>query len=66
MEVVLPSQINGEVIKLVYLIHNGSVQPVVLSTLGQVFTLNGPLNIDDAIIDLKAGLEHYAVLTQGG
>lgn len=56
----------GEVIKLVYLSHNGTEQPVVLDSLGQVFTLNGRLNIDEVIIDLRAGLEHYALLSKQG
>ena len=39
---------------------------VLLDSRGQVSTLNGPLNIDEAIIDLRAGLEHYALLTKHG
>ena len=39
---------------------------IFLDCLGQVSTLNGPLNIEEPIIDLGAGLEHYALLTKHG
>jgi len=54
------------VIKLVYLTHKATQQPVVLDSLGRVFTLNGRINIDEPIIDLRAGLEHYALLSEHG
>jgi len=66
---ILPDNVGGlpgELLKLVYLTHNATTQPVVLDSLGQVFTLNGRINIDEVIIDLRAGFEHYAVLTKQG